>query len=166
MIRIVFLTSGLFVSSFSFAQAMKHFHPGDRAIYSVNASGYTGTADMTVHSVTRAGVWLHETIDVSMIHEELYQLVDPETGTVKRLIKDGEEQTPPRPEVVATSFKRVAVPAGRYESVYKRLHLINEGTTSEQWVDVDHVPGLGFVKLTGVNDGYPFVAELQQVQMR
>lgn len=186
MIRALLLTAGLFVATHASAVTPMeiavgtsqkvlagvvaqgfNFVKGDSANYKLNMGGFiNGTMAMLVADVGADGVWIHQDMDLGFMGKQnIQELIDPNTGEIKKMIVNGKEQAPPEAgdiEVIDSKEDTITVPAGTYTCLYIKAKVTQQGQTSnmEQWIDLRDIPVMGLVKTTMDSQMGPVTIEL------
>lgn len=144
-----------------------NFVKGDSASYKLNmASFINGTMDMLVEDVGADGVWLDQNMDLGFMgKQQIRELIDPNTGEIKKLIVNGQEQQVPATgdvQVIDSKEENVTVPAGTFDCLYIKAQITQDGKTSnaEQWIDMKDVPVMGLVKTIEDSQLGPVTIEL------
>lgn len=124
---------------------------GDACHYSLTVGGFiNGKMDMVVREKNAEGFWLDQNMDLGFMGKQTASiLVDPNTGAIKKIIVNGQEQQIPDQsdmEVVEVKESSVTVPAGTFEAVYMKIHDKKQNQDSEQWVNPKLVPITGAIK--------------------
>lgn len=122
---------------------------GDTANYNVNMGFISGTMVMSVASVGEEGIWMHQDMDLGFAGKQNIQtLIDANTGAIKKMIVNGEEQEVPEQniEIISTNQEKVTVPAGTFDS----MHVVarEQGKTEDihMWANPLVVPMSGLLK--------------------
>jgi len=144
-----------------------NFVKGDNAAYSLQiASFIKGTMTMAVTDVGADGVWIDQAMDLGGAgKQDIKELIDPNTGAVKKMIVNGQEQAPPAAgdvQIIDSKQDTVTVPAGTFTCLYVKVQMKQNGqdTTAEQWVNPKLVPVVGMVKMIAQSQLGPVTAEL------
>jgi hypothetical protein len=131
-----------------------NFVKGDTSNYSVNMGFIKGTMKMLVMDIVSDGVWIQQLMDLGFAgKQDIQQLIDPNTGEIKKMIVNGKEQAPPQsegaPELIDSKEDTVKVPAGTFTCLYIKAKVKQNGqdTVVEQWVNPKQVPVFGMVKM-------------------
>jgi hypothetical protein len=140
---------------------------GDEAKYNIRLGGFgRGTMVMSVMDIVSEGVWIQQLVDLGFLgRQDIRQLIDPQTGEVKKTIVNGQEQAPDANseiEVIETRDENVTVPAGTFYCMYIKLKITNSQgvTNSENWVNPRQVPVMGLVKMVAQTQVGALNAEL------
>lgn len=137
---------------------------GERADYGLDLAGLlTGKMDMLVREETSEGIWLEQNIDLTIQKQKVETLFDKETGEVKRMLVDGQEQKLERgepPEILESRPENVTVPAGTFECGYIKMKDKKDGTVSELWINPEVIPIMGLIKLVSESQIGPVTIEL------
>lgn len=136
---------------------------GDTASYNISMSIAQGTMEMGVDKIGSDGVWLHQNISMMGQQQNAQILLDPNTGEIKKMIVNGQEQTPPKAgdiEVVDSKEETITVPAGTFDCVYIKAHDKTQNSDAEQWINMKQVAVLGLVKSVAQTQYGPVTLEL------
>lgn len=143
------------------------FKEGDSTKYDMNVGSFIrGKMEMNVLEVSSEGVWIQQLVDMGFAgKQDMRQLMDPNTGEIKRFIVNGKEQAPPERgnvEVIEQKEDTIQVPAGRYTCVYIKANVEAQGqsTVSEQWIAPREVAVMGLVKMVAQTQLGPMTAVL------
>lgn len=126
---------------------------GDEANYKIDMSIIQGTMKILVMDIVAEGIWIQQLVDLSFAgKQDIQQLIDPNTGEIKKTIVNGKEQAPQKAgntEVIETKEDTVTVPAGTFTCLYVRVKVTTDGQTQEaqQWVNPKEVAVFGLVKM-------------------
>lgn len=138
---------------------------GDTAEYSLNLGGFIdGSMVMLVREETAEGVWLQQDIDLQFQKQKVETLFDKETGQVKRVLVDGQEQKiegGEAPEIVESKPDTITVPAGTFECSFIKLKDKKQGTTTDLWLNPELVPIVGLIKQVAQSQLGPVTLELK-----
>lgn len=144
-----------------------NFVKGDAADYKLNMGGFiNGTMKMSVADVGADGVWIHQDMDLGFAGKQnIQELIDPNTGEIKKMIVNGKEQAPPEPgdvEVIDSKEDTIRVPAGTFTCFYIKAKVTQDGKVSnvEQWIDLKDIPVMGLVKTVMDSQLGPVTIEL------
>ncbi|MBX2995628.1 MAG: hypothetical protein KF681_12425 [Bdellovibrionaceae bacterium] len=143
-----------------------NFKKGDEANYNLNMSIIKGSMKMLVMDIVADGVWIQQLVDLGFAgKQDMQQLIDPNTGEIKKLIVNGKEQAPPKTgdvEVIDSKEDTVTVPAGTFTCLYIKAKVTQDGKASEaqQWVNPKEVPVFGMVKMITQSQLGPVTVEL------
>jgi hypothetical protein len=155
------------VMSNEFKAQQLNFKQGDFAKYDMNIGSFIkGKMEMNVLDVTHEGVWLQQLVDLGFAgKQDVRQLLDPNTGEIKRYIVNGKEQTPPdrgNIEIIEQKQDTVQVPAGRFVCVYIKANIEVQGqkAVAEQWINPRDVAVMGLVKMVTQTQLGPMTAVL------
>ncbi len=123
---------------------------GQENNYKLSIGGFlNGTMKMWVREIIADGIWMVQDVDLSIQKQKIEVLIDPNTGAIKKMLVNGKEQAPPKPdfELVEQKEDRVTVPAGTYDAIYLKVKdNANNGQISEQWVNPRDIPLSGMLK--------------------
>jgi hypothetical protein len=143
------------------------FKKGDFAKYDMSVGGFIkGKMEMNVLDVSSEGVWLQQLVDLGFAgKQDVRQLMDPNTGEIKKHIVNGKEQAPPERgdiEIIDQKQDTVQVPAGRFTCVYIKANVQAEGQKAvvEQWLNPREVAVVGLVKMATQTQLGPMTAVL------
>ncbi len=123
---------------------------GDENNYKLNMGGFlNGTMKMSVREIGADGIWLVQDVDLMIQKQKIEVLLDPNTGAIKKMLVNGQEQTPPKPdyEVLEQKEDKVTVPAGTYDAIYIKIKdKAQNNAISEQWINPRDIPISGMLK--------------------
>ncbi len=143
------------------------FTVGDTANYSLNLGGFLeGTMDMLVREETSEGFWLEQNIDLMIQKQKVETLIDAETGQVKKILVDGQEQKMEeggKSEIVESRPDTVTVPKGTFECSYIKIRNTDkqgQSTEAELWLNPEIVPIVGLIKQVAQSQIGPVTVEL------
>jgi len=138
---------------------------GDAAEYTLNLGGFiNGSMDMLVREETSEGVWLEQNIDLQFQKQKVETLFDKETGQVKKVLVDGQEQkidAGEAPEIVESKPDTITVPAGTFECSFIKLKDKKQGSTTDLWLNPELVPIVGLIKQVAQSQLGPVTLELK-----
>ena len=144
-----------------------NFKQGDFAKYDMNVGSFVkGKMEINVLEVGAEGIWIQQLVDLGFAgKQDMRQLLDPNTGEIKKFIVNGKEQAPPDRgnfEIIDQKEDTIQVPAGRFTCVYIKAEVENQGQKSvtEQWVNPRQVAVMGLVKMVSQTQLGPMVAVL------
>lgn len=139
---------------------------GEKADYSLDLGGFLkGTMNMFVREETSEGIWLQQDIDIQVQQSKVETLFDKETGQVKKVLVDGQEQKleqgkPGDQEIVESRPDTVQVPAGNFECSYVKIHNKSDNSDAELWLNPEIVPIVGLIKQISQSQFGPVTLEL------
>ncbi len=123
---------------------------GDENNYKLNMGGFiNGTMKMFVREIGADGIWLVQDVDLTIQKQTIEILLDPNTGAIKKMIVNGQEQAPPKSdfEVIEQKEDKVTVPAGSFDAIYIKIKdKANNDQISEQWINPRDIPLSGMAK--------------------
>lgn len=123
---------------------------GQENNYKLNMGGFlNGTMKMYVREVGADGIWMVQDIDLMIQKQKVEVLIDPANGQIKKMLVNGQEQTPPRPdfELIDQKEDRITVPAGTFDVIYLKIKdNAQNGQISEQWVNPRDIPLSGMAQ--------------------
>ncbi len=122
---------------------------GDQASYSLKMSMVNGTMLMNVREITAEGIWLDQDVDLGPFgKQESDLLVDQETGEVKKILVNGQEQQIPEnnSEIVEAKDDRITVPAGTFDCIYAKIKDTKTQEITEAWINPELIPVSGMLK--------------------
>lgn len=122
--------------------------PGDTANYNVDMGFIKGKMVTSVTSNDGNEIWLLQDMDLGFAGKQKVEtLIDANTGEVKKVIANGQEQEVPKQdlEVVEIVDDTITVPAGTFKCIHAKL--LDKSTNDElnMWASTD-VPMSGLVK--------------------
>jgi hypothetical protein len=144
---------------------------GDACHYNLSmASFIQGKLDVVVREKNTEGYWLDQNVDLGFLGKQTMSvLIDPNTGTIKKVIVDGKEQAPPEQgemEVIEVKESKVTVPAGTFDAVYFKVHDKKQNQDTEQWVNPKLIPISGMIKTIGQSQMGEVVTELASFEKK
>jgi hypothetical protein len=155
------------VLSNEFRAQQLDFKKGDFAKYDMNVGSFIkGKMEMNILDVSAEGIWLQQFIDLGFAgKQDVRQLIDPNTGEIKKYIVNGKEQAPPERgdiEIIEQKEDTVQVPAGRFICVYIKANIQAQGqkAVAEQWINPREVAVMGLVKMVTQTQLGPMTAVL------
>ena len=121
---------------------------GDEADYNVDMGFIKGTMVMKCREVTADGLWIDQNVDLQIQKQQISMLLDPNTGAIKKMLVNGQEQTPPKQniEVVEVKADHITVPAGSFDCVHARLHDKDANNEINSWINPQAIPLSGMLK--------------------
>ncbi|MGZ3690239.1 MAG: hypothetical protein ACXVAX_01975 [Pseudobdellovibrio sp.] len=123
---------------------------GQENDYKLNMGGFlNGTMVMSVKSVGADGIWLTQDVDLMIQKQKVEILLDPSNGQIKKMLVNGQEQTPPKQdlEIIDQKEDHITVPAGAFDVIYLKVKdNASNGAISEMWVNPRDIPLSGMVK--------------------
>lgn len=131
-------------------QAGLHFVVGDQASYKLNLGGFlNGTMVMTVKSVKQDEVVITQDMDLGFQKQSCEETLNPNTGELKKLVCNGQEQNQDQGEIELVDSKedKITVPAGTFECLYIKAKLKKDNSEVEQWVNPKQIPVFGMIKM-------------------
>ena len=150
MIDLVSLQKNLISASL---EGALDWHVGDRAEYQLNAPIGRGTSVQFVREDVGTGFWMQTDVDMGFLgRQKIEVLANKATGRIERVLVNGNEQTPPDPndvEIIDTREERVRVPAGEFQSTYRKIKNKKDNSIQEGWSNPQMVPMGGMLKAMG-----------------
>lgn len=153
--------------SSEFRSQQLNFKQGDYAKYDMKVGSFiNGKMEMNVLEVSSEGIWLQQLVDLGFAgKQDVRQLMDPNTGEIKKYIVNGKEETPPERgdiDIIEQKEDTVQVPAGTFTCVYIKANIEAQGqkAVAEQWVNPSQVAVMGLVKMVTQTQLGPMVAVL------
>lgn len=123
---------------------------GDESDFSVDMGFLKGTMVMKCRDITADGLWVDQDVDLGMAgKQQMSMLLDPNTGAVKKLLVNGQEQAPPKQNISVIDVKQdnITVPAGTFDCVHARLKdNDNNGAEINTWLNPQLIPLSGMLK--------------------
>ena len=123
---------------------------GDENNYKLSIGGFlNGTMKMYVRDIGPDDLWMVQDIDLSIQKQKVEALLDINTGELKKLLVNGEEQELPKAdfEIVEQKEATVTVKAGTFKTIYLKIKDNSQkGAISEQWVNPRDIPLSGMAK--------------------
>lgn len=121
---------------------------GDNANYNMDMGFLKGTMTMSVASVSADEIWMNQDMDLGGFGKQKAEiLIDANTGAVKKMIVNGQEQQIPEQdmELIEIITDTVTVPAGTFECQHIRLKDNKSGGEVKVWSNAE-VALAGMVK--------------------
>ncbi len=122
---------------------------GDQTDYKLKIAIITGTMVMKVREIGAEGIWMDQDVDLGAFgRQEADLLIDADTGEVKKIIVNGQEQQVPEnnSEIVEIRDDNITVPAGTFDCLYAKLRDTQTQEISEAWINPEQVPVSGMLK--------------------
>ncbi len=122
--------------------------PGDTASYNVDMGFVQGTMVTAVRSNDGNEIWLTQDMDLGFAGKQAVEtLMDANTGEVKKVIANGQEQDIPEQnlEVIEIVDATITVPAGTFDCIHARLTDKSSNNEINIWQN-STVPMSGMVK--------------------
>jgi hypothetical protein len=136
--------------STQFAAGEPMFKEGESATYDMTIAGFIpATMVMSIKSVTATDVVLNQTMSIFGQEQSCDISMDPNTGAIKKMVCNGQEQKPPEGgeiEVIESKEASVTVPAGTFQSIYFKVKQKSDSSIIEQWINPKLVPVGGMIK--------------------
>ncbi|MGE0762910.1 MAG: hypothetical protein AB7N80_06500 [Bdellovibrionales bacterium] len=140
---------------------------GDTASYSIDLAGLLkGTLEMLVREETAEGIWLEQNIDLTIQKQKVETLFDAETGAVKKMLVDGQEQKLEeggKSEIVESKPDTITVPKGTFECTYLKIRNTDaqgQSSEAELWLNPELVSIVGLIKQVAQSQLGPVTVEL------
>lgn len=127
---------------------------GDSSNFDLNIGGFIkGSMVMSVTSVGADGIWMDQDADLGFAGKQKIQtLIDQNTGAIKKIISNGQEQQIPKQdlEVIDTKEEKITVPAGTFDSIHVTAHdkASSDKGNIDVWLNPQAVPVGGTLKQT------------------
>lgn len=126
---------------------------GDSATFDLNIGGFIkGSMVMSVKSIGADGIWMNQDADLGFAGKQQMQiLMDQNTGEIKKIIANGQEQQIPKQdiEVIDTKEEKITVPAGTFDSIHVTARdKANNNGEINVWLNPQQVPVGGTLKQT------------------
>jgi hypothetical protein len=123
---------------------------GQENDYKLNMGGFlNGTMKMSVREVGADGIWMVQDVDLMIQKQKIEVLIDPNNGQIKKMLVNGQEQTPPKQdiEIVDQKEDHITVPAGAFDVIYLKIKdNAQNGALSEIWINPRDIPLSGMAK--------------------
>lgn len=123
---------------------------GDKANYSVKGGILNGKIAGFVREDTGTQLWVQQDAELGVFGKQKVEILfDKADGSIKKLLVNGKEETPPDPsrsEVIEVKEDKITTPAGTFECVYAKIKDKQSGEISEAWVNPSKVPMVGMLK--------------------
>ncbi|MDG0814881.1 DUF3108 domain-containing protein [Bdellovibrio svalbardensis] len=127
---------------------------GDTSNYDLNIGGFIkGSMVMSVDSIGADGIWMNQDADLGFAGKQKIQtLIDANTGEIKKVIANGQEQQVPKQdlEIIDTKEEKITVPAGTFDSIHvtARDKASSDKGEINVWLNPQVVPVGGTLKQT------------------
>lgn len=121
---------------------------GDQADYSVDMGFIKGSMISSVRSIGAEGIWMDQNMDLGFAgKQKIETLLDPNTGEIKKMLVNGQEQEIPKNDVEVIEVKedKITVPAGTFECIHARLKDKQNGEINA-WINPQLIPMSGLLK--------------------
>lgn len=122
---------------------------GDQANYKIDMGFIKGSMIMKVREIIEEGIWINQDADLGFAgKQKIEQLIDKNTGEVKKMIVNGKEQQPPKQnmEIIEVKEDRITVPAGTFDCIHARLKDKDKNEEMNAWINPQQVPLSGLLK--------------------
>lgn len=123
---------------------------GDEANYNLDMGILKGTMKTSVLSIDSEGAWIQQLVELGFAgKQDIRILMDPNTGEVKKVLVNGQEQQKPEPgnyELIENKEDTITVPAGTFVCLYIKAKDRSNNQELQQWVNLKEIPVLGMVK--------------------
>lgn len=122
---------------------------GDQNDYKLDMGFIKGSMNMKLREITPDGFWLDQDMDLGFAGKQQAQmLLDPNTGEVKKMIVNGQEQQVPKQniEIVEIKEDRITVPAGTFDCIHARLKDKDNNQETNAWINPQLIPLSGMLK--------------------
>lgn len=117
-------------------RSLLNWKVGDNTQYNMDMGFVKGTMVMTATSVTEDEVWMSQDMDLGFMGKQKAEvLIDANTGEIKKMIVNGQEQQIPEQdmELIEIIDDTVTVPAGTFECQHVRLKDNKSGGEVKVW---------------------------------
>ena len=133
-------------------QAVIEWKKGDSNAYNLDMGGFIqGSMTQTVRDITSEGIWVDQNMDLGFAGKQAAQeLIDPNTGEIKKMIVNGKEQEVPKQgeqEVVKVEEASINVPAGTFDCIHAQIKDKKSGDITEAWINPEKVSIGGMLKV-------------------
>lgn len=144
---------------------------GDKCNYDMSMAAFIkGKMEMSVREKTAEGYWLDQNMDLGFLgKQQASVLIDPNTGAIKKMIVNGQEQQPPAQgdvEVVEVKEAKITVPAGTFDAVYFKAKDKKNNQEIEQWANPKAIPVMGLIKMVAPGQMGEVVQELTSFEKK
>lgn len=124
---------------------------GDQADYKMSIGGFiNGTSHSFVREDNGTEIWIQQDMDMGMMGKQKVEILfEKATGQVKKILANGQEQTPPdasQMEIIEQKEDEVTVPAGTFKAIYVKIKNKSDNSIQEAWINPQDVPINGMVK--------------------
>lgn len=122
---------------------------GDQNNYKLDMGFIQGTMIMKLREIVSEGYWLDQDMDLGFAGKQQASiLLDPNTGEIKKMIVNGQEQKIPEntTEIVEVTEDKITVPAGTFDCIHARLKDKNDGKETNAWINPQAIPLSGMLK--------------------
>lgn len=142
---------------------------GDRADYKIDMGFLKGTMVMSVKSIGADGIWMTQDADLGFAGKQnIETLIDPNTGEVKKMLVNGQEQQIPKQEIEVIEVKEasITVPAGTFDCIHARLLEKTKNEEINAWMNPQVVPMSGLLKQVAPSQFGTVTVELTSFQKK
>lgn len=122
---------------------------GDSNVYALNMSIIQGSMTMTLREISADGFWLDQTMDMGFAGKQQAQmLLDPNTGEIKKMLVNGQEQQVPKQnvQIIEVTEDHITVPAGAFDCVHARILDKDTNQETNAWLNPQMIPLSGMLK--------------------
>lgn len=122
---------------------------GDSNSYTLDMGFLKGSMVMTMRQIAPEGFWLDQDMDMGFAGKQKAQmLLDPNTGEIKKMLVNGQEQQIPKQniEVVEVKEDRITVPAGTFDCIHARINDKDTNQETNAWINPQLIPLSGMLK--------------------
>lgn len=122
---------------------------GDSNSYTLDMGFIKGSMVMTMRQIAADGYWLDQDMDMGFAGKQKAQmLLDPNTGEIKRMVVNGQDQQIPKQnvEIVEVVEDHITVPAGSFDCIHARIKDKDTNQETNAWINPQLIPLSGMLK--------------------
>lgn len=122
---------------------------GDENNYTLDMGFIKGTMSMRCREIAADGIWLDQDMDLGFAGKQKAQmLIDANTGEVKRMVVNGQDQQIPKQnvEIVEVKEANITVPAGTFDCIHARIKDKDNNQETNAWINPQLIPLSGMLK--------------------
>jgi hypothetical protein len=132
-------------------QAAIEWKKGDTNSYDLDMGFIKGSMVQSVRDITSEGIWVDQNMDMGFAGKQnASQLIDPNTGEIKKFIVNGKEQEVPKQgeqEVIEVKEDNIRVPAGTFDCIFAKIKDKQSGDITQAWINPEKVSIGGMLKV-------------------
>lgn len=122
---------------------------GDANNYTLDMGFIKGSMSMSCREISADGIWIDQDMDLGFAGKQKAQiLIDPNTGEIKKMLVNGQEQQVPKQniEIVEVKEDKITVPAGTFDCVHARIKDKDNNQETNAWLNPQLIPLSGMLK--------------------
>jgi len=122
---------------------------GDQNDYTLDMGFIKGSMTMKMREITNDGFWMDQDMDLGFAGKQQAQiLLDPNTGEIKKMLVNGQEQQVPKQnvEIVEVVEDHITVPAGTFDCIHARIKDKDNNQETNAWINPQLIPLSGMLK--------------------